>query len=106
MAGLGYERYCTELVAEAASFAESVGDADPAQQVPTCPEWTLAQLGEHLGKAHRWVTTIVEWRATEPVALPEVAAPDGTVERAAWLRDGARDLAAALLDRWLERTRF
>lgn len=96
MAGLEYERYCTELVAEAASFADSVRDADPTQQVASCPEWTLAQLVEHVGQAHRWVATIVERRATEPIGLPEVAAPDDAAERADWLSDGARDLAAAL----------
>lgn len=99
MARLGYERYCTELAAEAERFADAVREADPMLRVPSCPEWTLAQLVEHVGRAHRWVATIVERGSTEPVALSEVAdstAPDDGAARAGWLRDGARDLVTVL----------
>lgn len=116
MVGLAHERYCMVLVDEAEILADAVRDADLAQQVPSCPEWTLAQLVAHLGKAHRSVTALVERRSTEPMAASGsatepatnpadsadghaadgVAAPGSAAEHAGWLRDGARDLAAAL----------
>src|SRR4029450_1849279 len=55
-----------------ARFAEAVHDADPARPVPTCPEWTLAQLTEHVGQAQRWVTVVLERRAPVPNAQVQV----------------------------------
>ena len=49
MPWLGHDRYRAELDAETARFAEAAADADPARPVPTCPEWTLAQLAAHVG---------------------------------------------------------
>ena len=39
-----------------AEEAERVLMSDP---VPTCPEWTVRQLVEHLGGVHRWATMII-----------------------------------------------
>ena len=39
-----------------ADEAERVLLSDP---VPTCPEWTVRQLVEHLGGVHRWATMII-----------------------------------------------
>jgi uncharacterized protein (TIGR03083 family) len=92
------DRYDAALQAETARFAEAVHDADPARPVPTCPEWTLAQLTEHVGQAQRWVTVVLERRAPVPNAqvrarVPEDPDPD---ERSAWLVAGARRLAQAV----------
>jgi len=40
--------------------------------VPTCPEWTLADLLAHVGSAHHWAEQTVRTRATEfcPFAKP------------------------------------
>jgi hypothetical protein len=66
MGWLGEDRYDAALEAETAMFAEAVHDADPARPVPTCPEWTLAQLTGHVGQAQRWVTVVLERRAPCP----------------------------------------
>jgi uncharacterized protein (TIGR03083 family) len=67
--------------------------------VPTCPDWTLHRLAEHVGQAHRWVTAIV----TRPAATPPdhselgvVAAPEAPDALGAWLRAGAGDLVDAI----------
>ncbi|KWX04476.1 hypothetical protein TH66_07880 [Carbonactinospora thermoautotrophica] len=99
MVQLGYDRYYTELEAEAVRFAEAVHDADLARQVPTCPEWTLAQLVAHVGQAHRWATAIVVRRSPEPLALEDVddlRVPEDAAERAEWLRAGAARLVEAV----------
>ena len=99
MPQLDDNRYDTELQAETAKFAAAVHDADPAQQVPTCPAWTLAQLTAHVGFGHRWAAVIVERRATTPVPhdqADDLQAPAGAEERSRWLLAGARRLADAV----------
>ena len=101
MVWLGYERYCTELEAEAGKIADAVHDADPALRVPTCPEWTLADLVAHVGTGHRWAATMVERRVTEAVRrgeIDDIDVPPDPEARTAWLHAGADRLAAAIRD--------
>jgi len=95
------DSYDTELQAFTLRLADAVHDADPAQQVPTCPAWTLAQLTAHVGLGHRWAAVIVERRATTPVPHAQVddaQVPAGAVERRRWLLAGARRLGDAVRD--------
>ena len=99
MPQLDDDRYYTELQAETAKFAMAAHDADPAQQVPTCPAWTLAQLTAHIGFGHRWAAVIVERRATTPVPhdkADDLQVPAPAEERSRWLLAGARRLADAV----------
>jgi uncharacterized protein (TIGR03083 family) len=89
MGWLGDDRYDAALQAETARFAAAVHDADPARPVPTCPEWTLAQLTEHVGQAQRWVTVVLERRAPVPNAQVRARVPEDPDERSAWLVAGA-----------------
>ena len=50
MAPLHDERYLDALAVQSALFAESLRGADLKLPVPTCPEWTLHQLAEHVGR--------------------------------------------------------
>jgi uncharacterized protein (TIGR03083 family) len=45
---MNHDRFCDEIVAQARQLADSVRDADPATRVPTCPEWTLDDLVNHI----------------------------------------------------------
>jgi uncharacterized protein (TIGR03083 family) len=99
MPWLDDDRYYTELQALTLRLAEVVHEAGPAQQVPTCPAWTLAQLTAHVGFGHRWAAVIVERRATTPVPhaqVDDVQVPAGAEERQRWLLAGARRLADAV----------
>jgi uncharacterized protein (TIGR03083 family) len=85
-----------ELVSSTDTLADISSGADPATQVPTCPEWTLRQLITHVGRAHRWAATIVATQATEPIPFREVPdgrLPDDPAERPGWLQRGAAGLA-------------
>jgi uncharacterized protein (TIGR03083 family) len=96
---LDHDRYDRELQALTLRLAEAVGDADPAQPVPTCPAWTLAQLAAHVGFGHRWAAVIVERRATTPVPhdqVDDLQMPAGATERRQWLVAGARRLGDAV----------
>ncbi|MEU6667072.1 maleylpyruvate isomerase family mycothiol-dependent enzyme [Streptomyces sp. NPDC046727] len=67
-------------------------------QVPTCPEWTLFDLAEHIGEGRRaWAATVAAGPA------PAKSAPEGTPaaprERealSAWLATSTQELLAAL----------
>jgi uncharacterized protein (TIGR03083 family) len=90
------ERLLAELLSSTDTLADISGGADPATQVPTCPEWTLRQLSTHVGRAHRWATAIVATQSAEPIPFREVPdgrLPDDPAERPGWLRRGASGLA-------------
>ncbi len=86
------------LALEVGRFAALLESADSGAPVPTCPEWTVADLAEHLGIIHRWVTEMVRVRAPEriPRIEGEYSHPAGQDELASWFRDGARELVAML----------
>jgi uncharacterized protein (TIGR03083 family) len=93
------DRLLTEIEASAENMAGIISYGDPDLPVPSCPDWTLRQLGTHLGRVHRWAAEIVSSRTTE--AIPMKAAPDGIppadpVGQADWLLAGAQRLIEAL----------
>lgn len=102
MAPLSADRHLRALVDQSAQFAEALQGVDLQQQVPTCPQWSLYRLTQHVGQAHRWVTAIVVQRAIAPVDPSELGAvqmPDDSCdssELGQWLRDGAGELADAI----------
>lgn len=94
---LPHDRYHAELERQTEQLATAVEAADLAAPVPTCPEWTLAELAAHVGRAHRWAAMLVEQRAAGPVS-PEAASEDlaDPARLTAWLRAGARRLGDAV----------
>jgi hypothetical protein len=63
---LDHERHCCQLLDETKKFRDLLRTADLAAKVPTCPEWTLADLtGDR--PAHR--------RAHEKAAVALCAPP-------------------------------
>jgi uncharacterized protein (TIGR03083 family) len=101
MASLEDDRYHFALNTEAERFANVVREADLSRQVPTCPEWTIAQLTEHMGQTHRWVAAMVDQRVTSylpPEEVDDIPLPSTSEECASWLRSGAARLSAAIRD--------
>ncbi len=87
------ERFYAEIDARTARLAELVSWNDLALPVPTCPDWTLANLATHVGRAHRWAAEIVGTRSAEFIAfraVPDGKFPDDPALQAAWLNAGAR----------------
>lgn len=69
------------LGAEAARFTAGLAGATTDGRlhtiVPTCPDWTVRALAEHVGGIYRWVTHLVAgdvvtetWRAELPIVYP------------------------------------
>ncbi|MFG2830517.1 maleylpyruvate isomerase N-terminal domain-containing protein [Streptomyces sp. NPDC048434] len=98
---LTHDAYCDQLLAETEKFRELLRGADLSAKVPTCPDWTLADLARHVGSAHRWAGTLVATRAAKNVDdadVPGMAGPEGDDAAAldAWLAAGAEQTVAAL----------
>ncbi|WP_405936551.1 maleylpyruvate isomerase family mycothiol-dependent enzyme [Streptomyces sp. NBC_00726] len=97
---LAHGRYCDEIVRLTGEMRAILRGADLGATVPTCPDWTLRELAEHVGRAHRWVGEIVRTRSGE--AIPAEKVPDnspGSDDPAAldaWLAEGAAGTADAL----------
>lgn len=88
-----------ELIAENASFAALLRDADLSTPVPTCPEWTLDQLMRHIGRGDRWCTQIVAERSAELIDPRTVSGGKPPADRdgqIAWLHEGPRALLDAV----------
>ncbi|NEC05316.1 maleylpyruvate isomerase family mycothiol-dependent enzyme [Streptomyces sp. SID7909] len=97
---LAHERYCEEIIRLTGELRSTLRGADLGATVPTCPDWTLRELAEHVGRAHRWAGEIVRTRAAEPVAEEKVPdnspGSDDPAALDAWLAEGAAGTADAL----------
>jgi uncharacterized protein (TIGR03083 family) len=90
-----HDEHCDELDREIERFAEGLASADLAAPVPSCPEWTVLDLTEHLGTVHRWATRLVSERS--PTRIPWTGlTDDDDVFDARWLREGGRELVEVL----------
>ncbi len=98
-----------QLRADGERLTSVAASVDLAADVPTCPDWSVADLLHHLGGVHRWATGFVHGAGRQP--------EDGDLERfvggwpqddrlVAWFRDGHAGLVDALrsaspdLDTW------
>ncbi|HEY3501556.1 MAG TPA: maleylpyruvate isomerase family mycothiol-dependent enzyme [Actinocatenispora sp.] len=93
-----YERHLDAVAEAAAAYVATVADADPTTPVPTCPQWTLADLSRHHGTTYRWIDHLVRtgaqariWSRDVPLELP-----DDPAELPAWVAAGAERVLATL----------
>ncbi|RSM50984.1 hypothetical protein DMB66_43045 [Actinoplanes sp. ATCC 53533] len=88
------------IVEHSRRLAESAVAAGPDAAVPTAPEWTVADLVEHVGQTQHWVAEIIERRITDPTQLPTEMAvfPTDPREWQAWLSESGQRAASACSD--------
>jgi uncharacterized protein (TIGR03083 family) len=93
-----HARYCEAVRSEIARFVEVVDGADPSRRVPACPDWTLADLIEHMGGIHRWVERMVSVQTPTriPSRLIELGLPAAKVDYPGWLAAGGPGLVDTL----------
>jgi uncharacterized protein (TIGR03083 family) len=97
MTDLPMDRHVAAMRNQVAGFVSLVRDADLARQVPSCPDWDLRTLAEHLGQAHRFAASNVERRVTGLADLiPREAPPADPAALPDWLAEGAERLIAAV----------
>src|SRR5689334_9299956 len=89
-------------------LAECARAAGSQAPVPTCPDWTVTSLVEHVGQTQHWVSEIIERRVTDPAELPTEMAelPAEPEAWPAWLSGAAARAAAACSDEALEASVF
>jgi uncharacterized protein (TIGR03083 family) len=90
-----HDEHCAELDREVDRYADALASADPAAPVPSCPDWTVLDLTEHLGTVHRWATKLVRERSPTRISWAGLTS-DADVFDARWLREGGRALVEAL----------
>jgi uncharacterized protein (TIGR03083 family) len=100
MTELTAERARRGIVEHSRRLVESAVAAGSGTVVPTAPEWTVAQLVEHVGQTEHWVAEIIERRITDPTQLPTEMAvmPTDPAEWPAWLAESAQRVTAACAD--------
>lgn len=95
---LPYDTYREAVARETLRFAEAVRGADPASAVPSCPDWTLADLTRHVGALQRWFCTLLTRLDQEPPRSRDVdlGLPGDPRDLADWVAAGVPDVAAVL----------
>lgn len=101
MTTLSHDRYCDEIIVQADALCSLLAGADVTRRVPTCPEWDVAQLVLHTGRAIRAMEHVVRTRSLEDVPMEAVAdaeGPSGHDAEAlrAWFADAASRIAETL----------
>lgn len=72
-------------------MAERLGRADGGETVPSCPGWTVQELGIHLGTSHRWAAAIL--LSGQRLEQPDVVATEPLID---WYAGTATALLAAI----------
>jgi uncharacterized protein (TIGR03083 family) len=97
---LSVDELIAQLETESTRMVQETARVLLSDPVPTCPQWSVRQLVEHLGGIHRWAAAIVSrgLQGDVPEAEQEVlfTPPDGQEELLPWFTDGAAELVKAL----------
>ncbi|MEK2476758.1 maleylpyruvate isomerase family mycothiol-dependent enzyme [Streptomyces noursei] len=95
---LPYGIYQQAIERETLHFAQVVRGADPATAVPSCPDWTLAELTRHVGAVQRWFCALLTRMVQEPPSSRDVelGLPHRVEEYADWLATGVPEVVGVL----------
>jgi len=89
--------HLTVLDAEGRLLRETADKAGLDARVPTCPDWQVRDLVQHVGQVHRWAHSYVSTgRATPPDERDSPALPPADEELLGWFADGHQSIVAAL----------
>ncbi|WP_166659890.1 maleylpyruvate isomerase family mycothiol-dependent enzyme [Actinomycetospora succinea] len=93
-------QYLDEITRHTKAFSDAVRAAGHATPVPSCPDWTVRDLADHLGGVHRWCTVTVGNPGTKLKRRGATAPPmpDDEAEVSLWLLEGAAALTQAIRD--------
>jgi uncharacterized protein (TIGR03083 family) len=68
-----------------------------AARIPSCPDWSMHDLVDHVGRVHHWVIGIVGSRAQDRVPFSSQGpGPESDAECLAWFEEGAGELVELL----------
>ncbi|CAN5922253.1 maleylpyruvate isomerase family mycothiol-dependent enzyme [soil metagenome] len=69
--------HLAHLRAESTRFADVLANADPSVPVPSCPDWTAADLLWHLGEVQHFWGTVVRDRLADRADYERPVRPEG-----------------------------
>lgn len=72
--------HLAHLRTESARFARVLAGADPGAPVPSCPDWSAADLLWHLGEVQHFWGTVVRDRLTDPSEYAQPVRPERHTE--------------------------
>ena len=84
------------IATESAAAAATIAPASLEAKVPSCPDWSLAQLIWHLGRVQRFWASTVRAGDVAPEFPEEESGPARADELEAWFRASTRELLDAL----------
>ena len=88
--------YLESVRDNARQFVEATRVAGIDARVPTCPEWTVADLARHQGRVFWWISEIVETKAQEYVDRTPFEEEAERADPLAWVEAGAEKALAVL----------
>jgi uncharacterized protein (TIGR03083 family) len=90
------DQYLDVITTESVVLADAAERAGLDAPVPSCPEWTVADLVAHIGEVQQWARIMVEQRVQERLSRRSLPfAPSGS-ELIPWFRLQAPALVAVL----------
>jgi uncharacterized protein (TIGR03083 family) len=97
---LGFSDLLRLIDERSAAFRAAVAAAPSLDvQVPTCPDWTLADLAWHIGEKRQvWAATVAAGPADARATPDVVPMPQEREEVLAWLAESTRKLLDALTE--------
>lgn len=98
MSRLPPETYLAHVLKESARFRAVLADCDPSARVPSCPDWSAADLLWHLATVQRWWAEVIDARPVHPEEIdpPRPESYDDLLARFdLWSDDLATALEAA-----------
>jgi uncharacterized protein (TIGR03083 family) len=76
---------------------EAASGAGLGADVPTCPQWQVRDLVQHVGQVHRWAFSYISTgRTTPPDDNDSPATPPAEDQLLEWFRDGHAELLKTL----------
>jgi uncharacterized protein (TIGR03083 family) len=88
--------YVDAVAAESNALADSVAVAELDTPVPSCPAWTMEDLGAHIGLVQRWAAAVVGAGAKERPSFGEPPSVTSARELSEWCREGTAAVVDAL----------
>lgn len=88
--------YLGAVVENTMLFIKAANTAGLEADVPTCPEWKVAELALHQGRVFRWISAIVERKSQEFIHPRELGDPVEGENPLVWLKDGAEEVLSVL----------
>ena len=86
------------IESESAAAAATITAASLDARVPSCPDWSLAELIGHLSRVQRFWAHAVRAGGTERQAPPEENPPDDAKQLENWFNASTREFLSALHD--------